>query len=52
MIEERYSKYKEIMDSLQQQLEESKHRLEDFRVGLHVKQLEKCARALNKLQSE
>ncbi|KAJ6661318.1 hypothetical protein lerEdw1_015456 [Lerista edwardsae] len=33
MIEERYSKYKEIVGSLHQHLEESKRRLEDFRVG-------------------
>ncbi|XP_066468219.1 centrosomal protein of 128 kDa isoform X2 [Tiliqua scincoides] len=31
ILEERYSKYKEIMGSLHQDLEESKRRLEDFR---------------------
>ncbi|KAJ7345064.1 hypothetical protein JRQ81_001014, partial [Phrynocephalus forsythii] len=31
IIEERYSKYKEIMGSLQQHLNDSKRRLEDFR---------------------
>ncbi|NXW52227.1 CE128 protein, partial [Nyctiprogne leucopyga] len=32
MIEERYMKYKEIVSSLQQQLEDSKQRVQQFKV--------------------
>ncbi|NXE48109.1 CE128 protein, partial [Casuarius casuarius] len=32
MIEERYMKYKEIVSSLQQQLEDSKKRVQQFKV--------------------
>ncbi|NWQ97502.1 CE128 protein, partial [Burhinus bistriatus] len=32
MIEERYTKYKEIVSSLQQQLEDSKQRVQQFKV--------------------
>ncbi|NXK02666.1 CE128 protein, partial [Herpetotheres cachinnans] len=32
MIEERYTKYKEIVSSLQQQLEDSKQRIQQFKV--------------------
>ncbi|NXL00277.1 CE128 protein, partial [Mesembrinibis cayennensis] len=34
MIEERYTKYKEIVSSLQQQLEDSKQRVQQFKVRL------------------
>ncbi|NXJ09690.1 CE128 protein, partial [Odontophorus gujanensis] len=34
MIEERYTKYKEIVTSLQQQLEGSKQRVQQFKVSL------------------
>ncbi|KFZ65539.1 Centrosomal protein of 128 kDa, partial [Antrostomus carolinensis] len=34
MIEERYTKYKEIVSSLQQQLEDSKQRVRQFKVRM------------------
>ncbi|NXQ81683.1 CE128 protein, partial [Nyctibius grandis] len=36
MIEERYMKYKEIVSSLQQQLEDSKQRVQQFKVCVCV----------------
>ncbi|NXJ76247.1 CE128 protein, partial [Trogon melanurus] len=36
MIEERYTKYKEIVSSIQQQLEDSKQRVQQFKVGVYV----------------
>ncbi|KFP22361.1 Centrosomal protein of 128 kDa, partial [Egretta garzetta] len=35
MIEERYTKYKEIVSSLQQQLEDSKQRVQQFKVCVY-----------------
>uniref|UniRef100_H3BBG3 Uncharacterized protein n=1 Tax=Latimeria chalumnae TaxID=7897 RepID=H3BBG3_LATCH len=34
VIEEKYSKYKEILGTLQQQLEDSKHRMQEYRVNV------------------
>ncbi|NXJ62214.1 CE128 protein, partial [Rostratula benghalensis] len=36
MIEERYMRYKEIVSSLQQQLEDSKQRVQQFKVCVHT----------------